>query len=58
MTNKPFKEFRDGLLKVTVWKNDRYDGGRSFYSYDLRRSYKDEADVTPVAHPPATGIVG
>lgn len=44
MTNKPFKEFRDGLLKVTVWKNDRYDGGRSFYSYDLRRSYKDEAD--------------
>lgn len=76
MTNKPFAEFRDGVLKVTVWKNDRKDGDRSFFSFDLRRSYKDEAgnwhetgsmtgddalkggDVTPVAHPPATGIVG
>lgn len=43
MTNKPYAEFRDGLLKVTVWKNDRKDGGRSFFSFDLRRSYKDEA---------------
>ena len=44
MTNKPYAEFKDGLLKVTVWKNDRKDGGRSFFTYDLRRSYKDEAD--------------
>lgn len=43
MTNKPFEEFRDGLVKVTIWKNDRRDGGRSFFSFDVRRSYKDEA---------------
>lgn len=43
MTNKPYAEFKDGLLKVTVWKNDRKDGGKSFFSADLRRSYKDEA---------------
>lgn len=43
MTNKPFKEFRDGLLKVTVWKNDRKASERSFFTFDLRRSYKDEA---------------
>ena len=43
MNNKLFKEFRDGLLKVTVWKNDRKTSDRSFFTFDLRRSYKDDA---------------
>lgn len=42
MANKPVFEFRDGLLKVSVWENARKEGDRTFFTFDLKRSYKDE----------------
>ncbi len=37
--NKPAHEIPDGMLKVTVWKNDGEYGPR--YSVTCRRRYKD-----------------
>ena len=44
MHNKPFAEYRDGLLKVTVWKNSRKGSERAFYTFDMKRSYRDDAE--------------
>ena len=40
---KPETKFRIGALSATVWKNET-DGGRSFYSVDISRGYKDDDD--------------
>jgi hypothetical protein len=46
----PVLKLRDGALSVTVWKNEReveYRGkkeNKTFYSVDLKRSYKDGED--------------
>lgn len=39
-TSKPINTFRDGSLKVTLWRNDRDNG--EFYSIRLSRTWKDE----------------
>ena len=41
--NKPAAKFRVGFVTATVWKNDS-EGGNSFYSTVLSRSYKDGDD--------------
>ncbi len=38
--NKPFKKFRIGYLTATIWKQE-VEGGKSFYTIDLSRTYKD-----------------
>ena len=40
--NKPIDTLRDGSLKATLWKNSSENG--AFYSVNLARTYKDEAD--------------
>ena len=42
MSNKPAHKIRDGLLAVTIWENEH--DGKSYYSVDLTRSYKDGDD--------------
>ncbi len=39
---QPAAKFRDGLLTVTIWGNEN-EGGKVFFSIDLKRSYKDSA---------------
>lgn len=40
--NKPFQNFRDGTVEVTVWKNQKEDS--AFYSTTFTNSYKGEDD--------------
>ncbi len=42
-SNQPAAKFRVGFVTATVWKNDS-EGGNSFYSTVLSRSYKDGED--------------
>lgn len=39
MKNKPVRTFRDGALKVMVWRNER-ENGLPFYSLSFSRTYK------------------
>ena len=41
--NQPAAKFRVGFINATVWKNNS-DGGNSFYTTVLSRSYKDGDD--------------
>lgn len=45
---KPTAKIRDGMLTATIWKNDTKanDKGEvgSFYSVDIKRSFKDKND--------------
>lgn len=44
MTNKPFMTVRGGSVKVTVWENARHGSDRTFFSFDITRSYRDAND--------------
>lgn len=44
MSNQPVSTVRDGVLKVTIWKNERGEDNKAFYSANLSKSYKDDAD--------------
>lgn len=37
---KPVQKFKDGTLEVAIWANETSEG-KTFYSIDLKRSYKD-----------------
>lgn len=39
MTSKPAKTIRDGLIKVTIWKNQSENG--AYYSVEFTKGYKD-----------------
>ena len=41
--NKPAAKLRDGRLTVTIWANEGQED-RTYYSVDLVKSYKDDAD--------------
>lgn len=41
--NEPVAKLRDRGLTVTIWKNESEDG-KSYYSANLSKSYKDDAD--------------
>lgn len=40
---EPAAKFRDGVLTVTIWKNETEDN-KAFYSANLTKSYKDSSD--------------
>ncbi len=42
--NEPAVKLRDRGLSVTIWKNESEDG-KSYYSANLSKSYKDSADA-------------
>lgn len=44
MNNKPFLTVRAGTVKVTVWENARHGSDRTFFSFDITRSYRDAND--------------
>lgn len=46
--NKPFQNFRDGTVEVTVWKNQKEDS--VFYSTTFTNSYKGEGDQWTKSH--------
>ncbi len=41
MSNQPEAIIRDGVLKITIWKNQRGEDGKIFYSANLTKSYRD-----------------
>ena len=41
--NEPIAKLRDRGLTVTVWENSS-DDDKKYYSSNLRKSYKDDAD--------------
>ncbi len=40
MSNQPAAKIRDGVLSVTIWKNEREDD-KAYYAVTLSKSYKD-----------------
>lgn len=40
MSNQPAAKLRDGVLSVTIWKNEREDD-KAYYTSILSKSYKD-----------------
>ncbi len=47
--NQPATKLRDGRLTVTIWANATEDE-RTYYSVDLTKSYKDDADAWQETH--------
>lgn len=46
--NKPFQNFRDGTVELTVWKNKKEDN--VFYSTTVSNSYKGDDGEWSTSH--------